>query len=364
MVEDWQLPPQSLGRIPKVIPGSSGGKVIEGDFPLDQVVIDKLPADTVVRSCNRYGASEWTVIAKIETKLANDKQKFYFLKCAEYDQGRAMLEGEFHSMNELYKAAPNLVPKPHAWGQLTISNPNTYYFLCDFLEITGRNPDPVQLCAKLVALHKSSTSPTNMFGFHINPLRGNLPLQTTWNSSWSDFFIQLFRGTLSLDQKINGTWKNLGQLVEQAITHIVPQVIGPLEADGRSRHKLTKDSDLWDGNIGTDPKTGDIYIFDASSYYAHNEMDIAIWRSLPNSVVGSGVYVKTYIAQMGISKPAEQFEDRHMLYSAFTALHAAACHNRSSAREECYEKLKYLINKYAPFLELTSAYDAPKVLES
>jgi protein-ribulosamine 3-kinase len=79
-------------------------------------------------------------------------------------------------MNELYKAAPNLVPKLHAWGRLNVSNPNAYCFLCDFIEMTSQNPDPVQLCAKLVELHKSSKSPTNMFGFHVITCRGNLPL--------------------------------------------------------------------------------------------------------------------------------------------------------------------------------------------
>ncbi|KAF2118073.1 Fructosamine kinase-domain-containing protein [Lophiotrema nucula] len=266
----------------------------------------KIPPDTIVRSYNRYGTSEWTVVARIETRVASDVPKFFFLK---------------------YKVAPSLVPKPYAWGQLTVSSPDTYYLLCDFVETTGLNPDPDQLCAKLVALHKSSKSPTNMFGFHVNPLRGNLPLHATWSATWLDFFIQLFRGTLSLDQKINGERKGLGHLVERVIAHVVPQVLGPLEADGRTDGQT-------DGNIGTDPATGQIYIFDASSYYKHNEMEIAIWRPLPDSVVGSGVYVKTYLAQMGISEPRDQFEDRHRLYSACTALHAAACHNRFSAREE------------------------------
>lgn len=266
MIDEWQLPPRCDGRIPDVSPGFSGGRVVDGDFPLDQVVIDsscpevcgeqkqklihlELPAGTTVYSCNRLGASEWTVVARIETRLVNDKRKSFFLKvilwetdkadanraqCAEYEQGRAMLEGEFHSMNELYKVAPNFVPKPHAWGQLTVLNPNTCYFLCDFIETTGQNLDPIQLCTELVTLHRASKSPTNMFGFHVNPLRGNLPLQTTWNPSWSDFFIQLFHGTLSLDQRINGPWKNLGQLVKGVTTHVVPQVLGPLETDGRS----------------------------------------------------------------------------------------------------------------------------------
>lgn len=39
-VEMWQPPTESLGRVPLVTPGKSGDKLIEGDFPLDQVVID------------------------------------------------------------------------------------------------------------------------------------------------------------------------------------------------------------------------------------------------------------------------------------------------------------------------------------
>jgi hypothetical protein len=41
VVEEWQPPTESLGRVPLVIPGKSGDKAIEGDFPLDQVVIDR-----------------------------------------------------------------------------------------------------------------------------------------------------------------------------------------------------------------------------------------------------------------------------------------------------------------------------------
>jgi hypothetical protein len=33
--------PKRHGKVPEVVPGTSGGKVIEGDFPLDQIVIDR-----------------------------------------------------------------------------------------------------------------------------------------------------------------------------------------------------------------------------------------------------------------------------------------------------------------------------------
>ncbi|KAL2860780.1 uncharacterized protein BJX67DRAFT_386336 [Aspergillus lucknowensis] len=97
------------------------------------------------------------------------------LQCAEDDQGKAMLEGEFHSMSELHKTSPGFVPKPYSWGKLCVSSPDTYYFLCDFIEMIDQNPHPVQLCSKLVQLYQASESPTGMFGFHISTCQGNLP---------------------------------------------------------------------------------------------------------------------------------------------------------------------------------------------
>ena len=42
VVEPWQPPTESLGRVPSVTRGTSCGKPVEGDFPLDQVVIDSM----------------------------------------------------------------------------------------------------------------------------------------------------------------------------------------------------------------------------------------------------------------------------------------------------------------------------------
>ncbi|CZT08661.1 uncharacterized protein RAG0_13675 [Rhynchosporium agropyri] len=357
MTDEWKIPPRLITGPPNVIPGVSGGKVVEGDFPLDQVVIDKLPPGTVVHACNLLSQSEWTVAAKIDTTLAGEA-KAYFLKCAEYDQGRAMLESEFLSMDDIHKVSENFVPKSYGWGQLSVSEPKTYFYIRDLLDLKHQDPDPMSLCKKLVTLHKSSESPTGMFGFPIKPVRGNLPLETSWNQNWSKFFEQLFRGSLALDEKINGPWKDLGHLVDLAMSHVVPQLLGPLEAEGRSIKPSLIHGDLWEGNIGTDPKTGEIYIFDASSYYAHHEMELGMWRPLPNLVIGREIYMKEYLSQMGVSEPAEHFEDRHRLYSACTSIHAAACHNRDSNREETYRKLMYLLDKYAPNIEETAAEDA------
>ena len=255
-------------------------------------------------------------------------------QCAEDTQGKPMLESEFNSMCEVYNTAPIFVPKPYTWGKLNVSNPDPNYLLSDFIEMTNQSPDPVQLCTKLVGVHQASISPTTMLGFHVNTCQGNLAQQTTWNSSWVDYYIQLVRGAMRLNTEIIGKWKNLEQCVDRLISHVVPQVPAPLESNGRVVKSCLIHGDLWEGNIGTDSETGEIYIFDASAHYAHNEMDIAMWRGTFNRVVSSKAYINNYLSKMGISEPVEQFGDRDRIYNIYHTLHESACHKGSSFWEE------------------------------
>ena len=78
-----------------------------------------------------------------------------------------MLEGELNSMSELYKTASNLVPRPYTWGKLNFSFQDIYYFLCDFIEMTNENPDVVQLCTRLVQMHRASESPTKSISIYV-----------------------------------------------------------------------------------------------------------------------------------------------------------------------------------------------------
>ena len=255
-------------------------------------------------------------------------------QCADTVQGKVMLEGEFESMCELYKIAPGFVPKPYTWGKLNVSDPDMYYLLMDFIEMTNQNPDPIQLCTKLVGMHQASVSPTGMFGFHVVSCPGKLAQQTTWNPSWVDYYVQLLRGAMRLDTEINGKWKNLTQCVDRLISHVVPKVLGPLESNGRTVKPCLIHGNLWDGNIGTAFETGEVYVFAASAHYAHNEMEVAMWRGTVNKMVSSKVYLNNYLSRTGISEPAEQFDDRNRIYSVYHTLHESACEYGSSFREQ------------------------------
>ena len=199
--------------------------------------------------------------------------------------------------------------------------------------MTSQNPDPIQFCTKLVGMHQASVSPTGMFGFHVNTCQGNLAQRTAWSLSWANYHVQLVRGAMQLNTGINGRYQDLEQCIHRLISPY-SQVLGPLESDGRVVKPCLTHGDLWDGNIGTDFETGEINIFDASVNYVHNEIEIALWRGRFNKVVSSKAHLNTYLSRMGISKSAEQLDDRHRIYSICHCLHESDCHNGSNFREE------------------------------
>jgi protein-ribulosamine 3-kinase len=69
-----------------------------------------------------------------------------------------MMEGEFNSMSAIYGLIPSFVPKPQAWGKFKLATPETYFFLCDFVEMSNDMPDPVAFCARVAELHRISVS--------------------------------------------------------------------------------------------------------------------------------------------------------------------------------------------------------------
>lgn len=229
---------------------------------------------------------------------------------------------------------PTFVPKPHAWGKLNVESPDTYYFLCDFIEMSDLKPGPQQFATEVARMHQASKSPTGHFGFYCNTVHGNLPLQTTWNPSWMSYFSQLVKGAMVLNKERNGDWKDLEQQVDKLLSHVVPELLGPLEADGRTVKPTLIHSNLWDGNIGLRLENGETCAYDSCVHYAHNEMEIAMWRTRSCKVLKNKAHVNAYLSRMGISEPIHQFEDRNRLYACCFALHASACNGGSYYREE------------------------------
>lgn len=303
------------GPVMDVVPRPDG-RLIFGDFPLDENIIACFPNGTKVFSAGRFGASEWTITARINVGFLDGAHARYFVKCAAEERGRVMMEGEYNAMSELYKTMPEFVPRPICCGRYRFDNPETYYFLSDFIDMSDGIPEPDQLCYKLAQLHKNSVSPTGKFGLQVTTCQGRTPQAVSWESSWTRFFSNLLRHVTDLDQQTNGYWDGLGLLERRIFECVIPRLIGALERDGRIVKPCLIHADLWEGNIGTSNETGDIYIFDSGAYYAHNEMEIGDWRCHYNKIHDE-IYTNTYLQYYEPSEPKEEWDDRNRMYSIY-----------------------------------------------
>ena len=227
-----------------------------------------------------------------------------------------MMEGEYWAMMELYNTIPAAIPKPLARGKFKAENPATYFFLSEFAEMSDQVSDPDRLCTLISDLHRKIVSPTGKFGFHVRTCNGRTPQATEWDSSWTSFFAKFMVHVMAEDFTTNGSWPELKRTGARIISHVIPRLIGALEREGRCVKPCLIHGDLWEGNTGTSRETGAIILFDAGSYYAHNEMEIGDWRC-PYNKINSTIYTETYLKYHGKSEPADEWDDRNRLYSTY-----------------------------------------------
>ncbi|KAK8872739.1 vegetative incompatibility protein 4 [Apiospora arundinis] len=316
----------------------------QGNFPLDSAVIEALPQGDTLISAERYGNSAWSSTARLTVKKENGKLHDYFAKIITGELAEARVLGEFNCMLELWRAMPNIVPQPRAHGKCHGMDA-ACYFVCDYLEIDHRPPDAVKLGAKIAELHRVSKSPTGQFGFHVTPYDGKLPLVADWDPSWVSFYGKLLKGVYQHDISVNGYWKELDDAMELTLNKVIPRLLGPLEEDGRTVKPCLIHGDLWEENIGTELRTGELYIFDSCAYYAHHEMAIGMWR-VDHHHMKAKEYRNQYFQNYEPDEPAEECDDRNRLYAIKERIMYSAHVPGSKAREQALEDMLYLIEQY------------------
>lgn len=235
-------------------------------------------------------------------------------------------------MTELHRLQPELVPRPLAQGKLKDANPPTYFFLIEFKEFVPGLPDPVRLGARLAAMHRNSTSPDGNFGFHLQTYDGARLQTVAPAKSWTTFFGKLLAEAYRQDTETNGVWPELETVHRRVQSHLIPRLIGALESEGRSVKPTLIHGDLWDGNVGVEANTGDPWIFDSAVYYAHNEMEIGIWRAERHQLKAKQ-FRREYLRNCEPSEPEDEWDDRNILYSAKTNFMHSACFTGSPARK-------------------------------
>ena len=244
-----------------------------------------------------------------------------------------MMEGEFHSMTELYKLAPTFVPRPLAWGQFRLDDPVTHFFLCEFIDMRKEVPEPFTFCTQLAEIHRNSQSPTGEFGFAVSNCHGQIVQSNDWDPSWTSFFTKLLVGFFRMELETNGRWPLYQEAFQEIVDKVIPQLLEPLQANGRVLEPSLVHGDLWKGNVATNQSSGQPVVFDASAFYAHNEYEIGTWRRK-----GTGfdrIYLEQYRELMPPSEPSEQWEDRVRLYSLkFKLAHMIGWPKTPLVREE------------------------------
>lgn len=330
---------------------------LDGVFPMDEAVIEALPARSTFISVENFGTSAWTITGRLVALDADGAEKVYFVKIAYGETGRIMLGGEFESSKAIYAAMSDFIPEPFGFGKYKVPSPATYFYLSEFVDMDVTTaPDPAEFTSRLAHLHKVSKSPTGKFGFHVQTCDGDRAHVVDWQDSWAVFFRNLFLGVCDLDIKRNGPWEEYERVVQQVAWKVIPRLLEPLQAEGRQLKPCIIHGDLWEGNMGINMETGDTLLFDAGSYYAHNEMELGHWRCEFSSVFRSTAYKKHYLRHYPAAEPADEFDDRNRLYSLKGAINYSAGHPGCILRKTAYNNMLYLCEKYAP-LDGVDKYD-------
>lgn len=229
--------------------------------------------------------------------------------------GKQNLLGEFESLKAIHDLMPGFVPDPLACGSYA-SIPNVHFLLMDYRDLTGDVPGSRTIPAKLAEMHKKGISPNGKFGFHIPTglpfLHREFEQANTWSLSWEQFFTDLYIPIFHWEQKMHGADDKMQMLFKGMVEKVIPRLLRPLETGGCHISPTLLHGDLHDGNTGTDEATKSPLIFDATSFYGHNEYDLGAWNLQRNAM--NRPYIDKDLMHFGKSEPVEDFEDRLKLY--------------------------------------------------
>lgn len=78
---------------------------------------------------------------------------------------------------------------------------------------------------------------------------------------------------LELELETKGPDPEFDMLVPALFDKVIPRLLRPLESEGRSVKPSLVHGDLWYANSGIDVVTDESLVFDACSFYAHNECE-------------------------------------------------------------------------------------------
>ncbi|KAH7324679.1 Fructosamine kinase-domain-containing protein [Stachybotrys elegans] len=281
---------------------------------LDEAVLNEFPPGCKVLSVLPAGQSLWVTTVKILVQLNDGHTEEYFKKGAVGEAGSALIRGSFEAERAAHQFIPELVPRPIAWGTY-VAKPDIHFYLAEFVDMYDEIINAKDWASAVSSLHLNSMgkSPTGEFGFHVNTHLANVPVNNAWQSSWQALWRQQMEGLFDHEESLYEPSQRLADLKTAYLDRAIPRYLGPLENDGRSVKPCLIHSDLWPGNIKVRASSEELCMFDACSYWGHNEADLAICRN-PRYRLGPP-FMREYFKKIPISQPAQDFAGRNHLYA-------------------------------------------------
>ncbi|ROT38107.1 hypothetical protein SODALDRAFT_279012, partial [Sodiomyces alkalinus F11] len=229
------------------------------------------------------------------------------------DVGRHMMEGTWEAENALFDAIPLHVPIPIGWGTYS-ADPNTHFYISEFIEVTDEVPSPQQWARVVAQLHRRTTgqSPAGKFGFGAVTHLGNVPVDNRWSDTWETLWANQMKSLLDEEERRHGPDEEYTRLKEAFFRFVLPRYLGPLEADGRSIQPCLIHSDLRPGNTKTIDESNNTCMFGVSAYWGHFEADLGICL---NDYQFGRSYMDAYWKHAEPSEPKKDFDTRNAIYA-------------------------------------------------
>ncbi|KAK4188852.1 hypothetical protein QBC35DRAFT_514418 [Podospora australis] len=299
---------------------------IEGSFPTFAAVASALrkeaKAERIIRATRHGNHCSWFLIGHIEATDDYGHTRHFFVKYGAGEIGKSLLEMEFHAQKKLYLLIPDNVPIPIAWGDLGLRKPHHgTFFLTQFIQFDDRRLSDAEAAGELIARpHSASSGTSELFGTSQKTFDRLVYYIDGWESKWQTLFAKIIFQMYHYNNLSNGREDEFETALKETIWYVVPRLLNALEEGGRK----------------IEP-----------GYHAHHEMEFAYERTEHHSMHEKD-YCSAYFSHRPPSEPADEFEDRVLLYTLKPCLLYSSMRPGHITRQRALSTMKHLLIKYRP----------------
>ncbi|KAI8458346.1 Fructosamine/Ketosamine-3-kinase [Phakopsora pachyrhizi] len=267
---------------------------------------------TQIISTNRYRRIPDGSLTSKSEEFSRTQGRDYFVKISNgTDESRKFL-AESESLIALRRSIEDQHDRfvPKLYKNSTIGTRNV--MVTDYFNKSNRcfsKKSETELAVKLSSLHDpknpKNASPNGSYGFNVPTFCGETEQVNKWEKDWMVFFRE-FR-IKELIRRIDDP--EINSLAQPIYNQVIPFLLSDFEP---RPSPVIIHGDLWSGNVSLDEETGQVFIYDPSSYYGHNEVELGIMMMFGGR---SEIFFNEYHKRLPKSQP--HHEQRIKLYELY-----------------------------------------------